>query len=88
MKKALAIVSVSALAVLGVASGASAHESGVANENARSCTLKIGGEFASPGAMFQYLQVREQGASGNPKAIVDAYPNSFSNVGDLVAQKC
>jgi hypothetical protein len=88
MKKSLAIACASALAVVGFAGTAAADTGGVANENARSCTLTLGGDFASPGAMIQYLKVRTEGTAGNPKAIVDAYPNSFDNVGDLIAQKC
>lgn len=42
----------------------------------------------NPGEMFQYLRTRDNGlASGNPKDIVEAYPDSFKNVGDLIAQK-
>lgn len=53
----------------------------------KTLTLVDGDTFSNPGQMFQYLRTRTDGASGNPKAIVDAYPNSFSNVGDLIQQK-
>ena len=44
--------------------------------------------YDNPGEMFQYLRTRDNGlAAGNPKDIVEAYPESFDNVGDLVAQK-
>lgn len=44
--------------------------------------------YDNPGEMFQYLRTRDNGlASGNPKAIVEAYPESFDNVGDLIGQK-
>jgi hypothetical protein len=52
------------------------------------CTLTLGSEQDTPGQMFQYLRGRPTGATGNPKAIVDAYPDSFDNVGDLIDQKC
>jgi hypothetical protein len=42
----------------------------------------------TPGAMFQYLRTRDNGlATGNPKDIVEAYPDEFENVGDLIDQK-
>lgn len=51
-------------------------------------TLVDGTVHDNPGAMFQYLRTRDNGlAAGNPKAVVDAYPNSFRNVGDLIHQK-
>lgn len=50
-------------------------------------TLVNGDTFTTPGKMFQYLRVRTDLAAGNPKAIVDAYPDSFANVGDLIQQK-
>lgn len=44
--------------------------------------------YDNPGEMFQYLRTRDNGlANGNPKDIVEAYPDSFENVGDLIAQK-
>lgn len=47
-----------------------------------------GTTHATPGAMFQYIRDRDNGwATGNPKDIVDAYPDEFDNVGDLIAQK-
>lgn len=51
-------------------------------------TLVDGTVHDNPGAMFQYLRTRDNGlAAGNPKAIVNAYPDSFKNVGDLIHQK-
>jgi hypothetical protein len=42
----------------------------------------------TPGEMFQYLRDRDNGwAAGNPKEVVDAYPDEFDNVGDLIHQK-
>lgn len=47
-----------------------------------------GSVYDNPGKMFQHLRDREDGfAAGNPKAIVDAYPDEFENVGDLIQQK-
>lgn len=50
-------------------------------------TLVDGDAFRNPGEMFQYLRTRTDATSGNPKEIVDAYPNSFDSVGDLIQQK-
>ncbi|GLQ52811.1 hypothetical protein [Devosia nitrariae] len=51
-------------------------------------TLLDGTVHKNAGAMFQYLRERDNGlAAGNPKAIVDAYPDEFENVGDLIEQK-
>lgn len=42
----------------------------------------------TPGAMFQYLRARDGDlAAGNPKDIVNAYPESFDTVGDLIHEK-
>lgn len=42
----------------------------------------------TPGAMFQYLRTRDSDlAAGNPKDIVNAYPDVFETVGDLIHQK-
>lgn len=60
--------------------------SGNGNGN-ETLTLVNGDTFSNPGQMFQYLRTRTDAAAGNPKAVVDAYPNSFSNVGDLIQQK-
>jgi len=53
----------------------------------KTLTLVDGDTFSNPGQMFQYLRTRTDAAAGNPKAIVNAYPNSFDNVGDLIQQK-
>jgi len=60
--------------------------SGNGNGN-ETLTLVNGSTFSNPGQMFQYLRTRTDAAAGNPKAVVDAYPDSFSNVGDLIQQK-
>lgn len=65
------------------------------NENANSNNgggkqyeLVDGTTFTNAGAMFQYLRDRDNGyAAGNPRDIVDAYPDEFENVGDLIHQK-
>lgn len=50
--------------------------------------LVDGTSFSNPGAMFQHLRERDNGyAAGNPREIVDAYPQEFENVGDLIEQK-
>jgi hypothetical protein len=41
----------------------------------------------TPGAMFQYLRTRDELAAGNPKDIVNAYPEEFETVGDLIHEK-
>jgi hypothetical protein len=60
--------------------------SGNGNGN-ETLTLVNGPTFSNPGQMVQYLRTRTDAAAGNPKAVVDAYPDSFSNVGDLIQQK-
>ena len=50
-------------------------------------TLENGDTFRNPGKMFQDLRDRTDLPAGNPKAIVDAYPDVFDNVGDLIQQK-
>lgn len=50
--------------------------------------LVDGTAFTNAGAMVQHLRDRQNGyASGNPKDIVEAYPEEFANVGDLLHQK-
>ncbi|KRA98077.1 hypothetical protein ASD83_13550 [Devosia sp. Root685] len=50
--------------------------------------LVDGTSFNNAGAMFQHLRDRDNGyASGNPKGIVEAYPEEFENVGDLIHDK-
>jgi len=56
-------------------------------EGNQTLTLIDGDTFSNPGEMFQYLRTRTDAAAGNPKAIVNAYPDSFDNVGDLIKQK-
>lgn len=54
----------------------------------RELTLVDGTVHENPGSMFQHLRERDNGyAAGNPKDIVNAYPDEFENVGDLIHQK-
>ena len=77
--------------LLGLGLALLAAPAGIADEgngNSPSYVLEDGTEFATPGAMFQHLRTRDDGqAAGNPKAIVDAYPDEFETVGDLIHQK-
>jgi hypothetical protein len=76
----------SALLGLGLAllaGGALAQE-----QSGKSYVLEDGTVHETPGDMFQYLRTRDNGlAAGNPKDIVEAYPDEFENVGDLIEQK-
>jgi hypothetical protein len=74
----------SSLAYAGDKSGTGNNGNGNGNTM---LTLANGDTFTSPGKMFQYLRTRTDLAAGNPKAIVDAYPDEFDNVGDLIQQK-
>ena len=57
-------------------------------KSGKTYVLEDGTVHETPGEMFQYLRDRDNGlAAGNPKAIVDAYPDEFENVGDLIEQK-
>ena len=71
------------LAFLGSIAGAQADEKG----SDRTYVLKDGTVHETPGAMFQHLRTRDELAAGNPKDIVNAYPDEFENVGDLIQQK-
>lgn len=54
----------------------------------KSYVLKDGTVHENPGEMFQHLRTRDNGlAAGTPKDIVNAYPDEFENVGDLIDQK-
>lgn len=58
------------------------------NGGGKNYELEDGATFTNAGAMFQHLRDRDNGfASGNPKDIVEAYPEEFENVGDLIEQK-
>ena len=61
---------------------------GGGNGNDYTYVLEDGTVHDTPGAMFQYLRTRDNGlATGNPKDIVNAYPDEFETVGDLIHQK-
>ncbi|MFK4811682.1 hypothetical protein ACI3KW_15890 [Devosia sp. ZW T5_3] len=69
-----------------LAGGAIAHADETAS--GKSYVLKDGTVHDTPGEMFQHLRTRDNGlAAGNPKDIVNAYPDEFENVGDLIQQK-
>lgn len=55
----------------------------------KSYVLEDGTVHETPGEMFQHLRTRDIDgfAAGNPKDIVEAYPEEFENVGDLIHQK-
>lgn len=71
------------LAFLGSIAGAHADEKG----SDKTYVLEDGTVHETPGAMFQHLRTRDELAAGNPKDIVNAYPDEFENVGDLIEQK-
>lgn len=72
------------LALLGGIAGTHADE----RKSPKTYVLEDGTVHATPGEMFQYLRTRDNGlAAGNPRDIVDAYPEVFDNVGDLIRQK-
>ena len=77
-----------------LATQASVADQGNGNGNGNShgkgttYVLEDGTVHETPGAMFQYLRTRDNGlAAGNPKDIVNAYPDAFETVGDLIHQK-
>lgn len=85
----IAAIAGAALAATGPVMAKGKDTTGNPGKGNQGCTLDLGGDFKNPGKMFQYLRTREQGASGNPKDIVDAYPNAgWGNVGGLIADKC
>lgn len=72
------------IALLGGIAGTHADE----RQAPKRYVLEDGTTHATPGEMFQYLRTRDNElAAGNPKDIVDAYPDEFDNVGDLIQQK-
>jgi hypothetical protein len=72
------------LALLAGGAGAMAQE-----QSGKSYVLEDGTVHATPGEMFQHLRTRDIDgfAAGNPKDIVEAYPEEFENVGDLIHEK-
>lgn len=88
IRKLGAIACLSATVLFNSAAYSKSETAGKQKAPSPRCTLVYGGDQDTVGSMFQYLQDREVGANGTPKDVVDAYPNSFENVGDLVHQKC
>ena len=88
MKKVL--VSVIVTAALLAAGGAFAKDTtGNPGNGNQGCELADGSTYKNPGKMFQHLRIRDDGnAAGNPKDIVNAYPDSFDSVGNLIDKKC
>lgn len=82
----LLAAAVSASPALAASANQGTGNSGNGNGN-KTLTLVDGDTFSNPGQMFQYLRTRTDAAAGNPKAIVNAYPDSFDNVADLIQQK-
>lgn len=88
MKRQIFVVCLAAAAVGSspALAGDGTGNNGQGNGNT-TLTLVNGDTFSTPGKMLQYLRIRTDLAAGNPKQIVDAYPDSFTNVGDLIQQK-
>jgi hypothetical protein len=83
MKLATAAIAVALLATSGAYADPETNSRG-----GKQYQLVDGTTFTNPGSMFQHLRDRDNGyASGNPKDIVEAYPDEFENVGDLIHQK-
>ena len=76
------------LGVLALATSGALAES-KAGTGGKQYELNDGTTFTNAGSMFQHLRDRDEPgfASGNPKDIVNAYPDQFETVGDLIHQK-
>ncbi|MBD8065687.1 hypothetical protein IC608_09390 [Devosia sp. PTR5] len=84
MIKAATVAVVAAL----LATSAAVADPGTNKGGGKHYELVDGTSFTNAGAMLQHLRDRDNGyASGNPKDIVEAYPEEFENVGDLIHQK-
>jgi len=82
MKHIAVLAAAAALASLAGLSPAVAQEG-----REHSYALDDGTVHGNPGEMFKHLRTRDNGlAVGNPKDIVNAYPDAYENVGDLVGQ--
>lgn len=77
--------------LLGLGFALLATQAGMAdqgNGNGTTYVLEDETVHETPGAMFQYLRTRDSNlAAGNPKDIVNAYPEEFETVGDLIHDK-
>lgn len=77
-----------AIAIALLATSGAYAEPEANNAGGKSYELVDGTTFTNAGTMIQHLRDRENGyASGNPKEIVETYPDEFENVGDLIHQK-
>lgn len=84
MKSATVAIAIALLAT----SGAYADPENNNRGGSKQYELLDGTTFTNAGEMIQHLRDRDNGyASGNPKDIVDAYPEEFENVGDLIHSK-
>jgi len=74
--------------LLGLGLALVATQAGMAdagNGNGTTYVLEDGTVHETPGAMFQHLRARDDDlGAGNPKDIVNAYPEEFETVGDLI----
>lgn len=91
MKKILALA-LSAVLLASSAAYAAPKAEGASQQEpqgngAKDYVLLDGTTHSNPGEMFQHLRERDVLAAGNPKDIVNAYPDEFDNVGDLIHQK-
>ena len=67
---------------------AGAHADSKPEHAGQQYELVDGSTFTNAGEMMQHLRDRQdEYAAGNPKEIVDAYPEEFENVGDLIQEK-
>ena len=83
IKSATVAIAIALFATSGASADPEADSGGGKNYE-----LVDGKTFTNAGAMIQHLRERENGyAPGNPKDIVEAYPEEFENVGDLIPQK-
>ena len=75
--------------LLGFSLALLATQTGMADQgNGTTYVLEDGTVHETPGAMFQYLRTRDNDlAAGNPKDIVNAYPDDFATVGELIHEK-
>lgn len=77
--------------LLGLGLALFATQAGMAdagNGNGTTYVLEDETVHETPGAMFQYLRTRDGDlAAGNPKDIVNAYPEAFETVGELIHEK-
>ena len=79
---------IAALAIAFFATSGAFADPDTNNGGGKHYELVDGTSFTNAGTMFQHLRDRDNGyAAGNPKDIVEAYPDEFDNVGDLLQEK-